>query len=132
MTRGLLWVSITPSRAGWYSCLVLRHSICSACCFACCWNESEFHNFMISKKFILTAGLLAATLAAARFTERRNPAALAAPLSTISSQLAGWSASADEKLPDRVEGTLAASSYLTRGYRRGKDRSEERRVGKEC
>jgi EpsI family protein len=76
---------------------------------------------MISKKFILTAGLLAATLAAARFTERRNPAPLAAPLSTISSQLVGWSTSADEKLPDRVEGTLAASSYLTRGYRRGKD-----------
>jgi EpsI family protein len=76
---------------------------------------------MFSHKFILTAGLLAATLATAKFTERRNPAALAAPLATIPSQLAGWSATNDEKLPDRVEGTLAASSYLTRRYRRGKD-----------
>jgi EpsI family protein len=76
---------------------------------------------MISQKFILTSGLLVATLATAKFTERQNSAPLAAPLATISNQLAGWSATADEKLPDRVAGTLAASSYLTRGYRRGKD-----------
>jgi EpsI family protein len=76
---------------------------------------------MISQKFIITSGLLMTTLATAKFTERRNAATLAAPLATISSRLAGWSALADEKLPDRVEGTLAASSYLTRGYRRGKD-----------
>src|ERR1700736_5979211 len=121
MTRSSRWGSITPSQAGWYSCLVSVHSICSACCFARCWNESELHNLMISQKFILTSGLLLATLATAKFTERRNAAALAAPLATISGQLAGWSATADEKLPDRVEGTLAASNYLTRGYRRGKD-----------
>src|ERR1019366_1433807 len=71
--------------------------------------------------FILTCGLLVATLAMAKFTERRNPSALAAPLATISIQLAGWSATADEKLLDRVAVTLAASSTLTRGYRRGKD-----------
>src|ERR1017187_5258774 len=121
MTRSLRWVSITPSRAGWYSCSASVPSICSARCFACCWNESELHNPMISQKFILTSVLLVATMATAKFTERRNPAALVVPLGTISSQLAGWSATADEKLPDRVEGTLAASSYLTRGYRRGKD-----------
>jgi EpsI family protein len=76
---------------------------------------------MISQKFVLTSSLLIATLAAAKFTERQNAAPLAAPLATISSQLAGWSALSDEKLPDRVEGTLAASSYLTRTYRHGKD-----------
>jgi EpsI family protein len=76
---------------------------------------------MISQKFVLTSGLLVATMATAKFAERRNAASLATPLATISRQLAGWSATADEKLPDRVEGSLAASSYLTRGYRRGKD-----------
>jgi EpsI family protein len=76
---------------------------------------------MISQKFILTSGLLVATLATAKFTERRNAAPLAAPLATISSQMDGWSATADEKLPGGVEGALAASSYLTRAYRRGKD-----------
>jgi EpsI family protein len=76
---------------------------------------------MISQKFVLTAALLAVTFAAAKFTERRYPAALVAPLTSISNQLAGWSAIGDEKLTDQVEGVLAASSYLTRGYRRGKD-----------
>ena len=76
---------------------------------------------MISQKFILTSGLLVATIATAKFTERRNAAPLAMPLATISSQLAGWTAAADEKLPDRVEGTLAASSSLTLAYQRVKD-----------
>jgi EpsI family protein len=76
---------------------------------------------MISQKFILTSGLLAATFAAAKFTERRYPTALAAPLTSIAGQLAGWSATANEKLSDRVESTLAASSYLSREYHRGKD-----------
>jgi EpsI family protein len=76
---------------------------------------------MIYQKFILTSGLLAVTFAAAKFTERRYPAALAAPLASISSRLEGWSAVGDEKLPDQVEGKLAASSYLGREYRRGKD-----------
>src|SRR5258708_6822014 len=76
---------------------------------------------MISQKFILTAGLLATALATAKFTERRYPTALAAPLTSIPSQLIGWSATGDEKLADQVEGKLAASSYLARGYRRGQD-----------
>jgi EpsI family protein len=76
---------------------------------------------MISQKFVLTAGVLLATLATAKFTERRNPASLAAPLTTIPAQLAGWSAIGDQTLPDQVQGKLAATSYLSRGYRRGSE-----------
>ena len=83
--------------------------------------KASLHNLMISQKFLITSGLLVATLATAKFTERRNPATLAAPLATISRELAGWSATADEQLPEGTAATLAASSYLTRGYRRGQD-----------
>lgn len=74
---------------------------------------------MISQKFIFTAGILLATLATAKFTERRNPASLTAPLSSIPTSLNGWTATGDETLPDQVEGKLAATSYLSRGYRKG-------------
>lgn len=68
--------------------------------------------------FLLTAVILAATLAAIHWTDHRSPEVLARPLDSIPSQIDGWTASGDIQLRDRIAASLDATSYLSRTYRK--------------
>jgi EpsI family protein len=63
--------------------------------------------------------LLSATLAASVWADRREPSSLASPLDSIAVQLAGWTAAGDATLKDTIAASLAATSYLSRTYRKG-------------
>ena len=68
---------------------------------------------------LITLLLLSATLAASLWADRREPSPLAAPLDSISSQIAGWTSAGNMTLKDRIAASLAATSYLSRTYRKG-------------
>jgi EpsI family protein len=61
--------------------------------------------------------LLSATLVASKVSEPRVPEALARPLDTIPSSIAGFTGTAQPPLSDNVLGKLLADSYLARTYR---------------
>jgi len=68
---------------------------------------------------LVTLLLLSATLAASLWADRRAPSTLATPLDSIATQIAGWTSSGDMTLRDRIAASLAATSYLSRTYRKG-------------
>ena len=60
--------------------------------------------------------LLAATIAASRYSERRRPDSLAAPLQSIGLQLDGWKGFDDPPLSESVLAALKPTSYISRQY----------------
>jgi EpsI family protein len=73
----------------------------------------------ISLRFAVTAALLIGTLIASGLTGRRVSQPLAIPLERIDSNILGWSAFEDRTLPPHTLDALDATSYLSRGYRKG-------------
>jgi EpsI family protein len=73
----------------------------------------------VSIHLVLTMLVLAATLAASMWTDRRAASALAAPLDSISTEIAGWTSTGDVTLRETIAASLAATSYLSRTYRKG-------------
>lgn len=71
-----------------------------------------------SWRFPLTILLLAATLAASSWSERRHPYYLRAPLDRIASRLAGWTAVQNQSLDPLDLKTLRPTSYLARVYQK--------------
>jgi EpsI family protein len=72
-----------------------------------------------SLRFTGTLVLLAGTLVLARFSALRNSQPLARPLTAIPARLEPWIGVDDTPLPNTIQASLAASSYLTRTYRYG-------------
>jgi EpsI family protein len=75
-----------------------------------------------SLHYLLTLLLLAATLGASVWSDRRPPAVLAAPIDSINTRIDGWTSTGNQQLGDTIIASLNATSYLSRTYR--KDRSE--------
>jgi len=73
----------------------------------------------ISFSFLATTVLLASTVLLGGLAARRIPEPLAIPLYRIPSQIPGWGAIGDKKLPDSTLRALDATSYLSRTYRKG-------------
>jgi EpsI family protein len=69
--------------------------------------------------FRISFGLLLGTVAVSGLTARRDAQPLAQPLATIADRIGEWVGTDDPPLPDRVTGSLAATSYLSRTYRNG-------------
>ncbi len=67
----------------------------------------------------LTVSVLACTLTATKLAARRKSQPLAQPLTSIPTEIDGWSASPGPDLPEQVQGVLNATSVLTRVYQRG-------------
>lgn len=63
--------------------------------------------------------LLGATLAATKVAEQRTPEPLSRPLSTLSQDIAGFSATENAALTEGVLGQLKPTDYLSRTYRHG-------------
>jgi EpsI family protein len=76
----------------------------------------------VSWRFLTTAALLAATLAAASITTNRAPEALAQPLETIPQQIGPWASYENPPLNAETEAVLKATSYLSRTYVREGER----------
>jgi len=72
----------------------------------------------------VTLALLAATLAAAKLSDRRKPQPLARPLETIPTSIDGWTGVPGADLPGDVQGVLKATSFLSRQYHRGSNAIE--------
>jgi EpsI family protein len=66
--------------------------------------------------------LLTGTLAASIWSDHRAPAVLAKPIDSIGKQIGGWTSNGDQQLRDTIVASLAASSYVSRIYK--KDRNE--------
>jgi EpsI family protein len=75
-----------------------------------------------SVHYLLTLLLLTGTLGASVWSDHRTPAILVAPIDTISKTIGGWTSRGDQPLGDTIVASLAATSYLSRTYR--KDRTE--------
>ena|ERR1039458_1157563 len=73
----------------------------------------------ITLSFTATVALLVGTIFLGNLTARRVPSPLAVPLDRISPDLAGWTASPDQELPQSTLHALDATSYLSRPYRKG-------------
>jgi len=67
----------------------------------------------------LTVCMLAGTLLATKLAGHRNPQPLALPLTSIPTEIDGWSGTSGPDLPEEVQGVLKATSLLSRIYRRG-------------
>ncbi len=67
---------------------------------------------------VATVGMLAATLAASRLSDRRKPQPLARPLESISNSLDGWTGFPGPDLPQDIQGVLKATNFLSRVYER--------------
>ena len=67
----------------------------------------------------LTIFMLAGTLTAAKWMGRRNPQPLALPLTSIPTEIDGWSGTPEPDLPEEIQGVLKATSLLSRVYQRG-------------
>jgi EpsI family protein len=72
----------------------------------------------ISWQFAGTVLLLAATLMASRLTANRKAEALAQPLQTIDTHIAGFTGTDRPALDQRVLSTLLSDAYLSRLYRK--------------
>jgi EpsI family protein len=77
---------------------------------------------LTSLYYVLTMLLLTGTLAASIWSDHRAAAVLVKPIDSIGSQIGGWTSGGNRELRDRIVASLAATSYLSRTYR--KDRSE--------
>jgi len=77
-----------------------------------------------SYRYTGTAALLAGALMAGGLTERRIPEVLAAPLASIATEIDGWVAAGDHKLPDGPAHALNATAYLARTYEKAGRRME--------
>lgn len=75
-------------------------------------------NFPISFSFTATIGLLAGTIFLSDLAAYRIPSPLAVPLDQIASNLAGWTAVKDQRLPEGTLRALDATSYLSRTYQK--------------
>jgi EpsI family protein len=71
-----------------------------------------------SWRFGATCLMLGSTLLASRAAMERRPGRLAQPLTSISTRIGGWSGTDDPPLAERIAGSLSATSYLSRTYRR--------------
>lgn len=67
----------------------------------------------------LTVAMLASTLLATKLAAHRNPQPLALPLTSIPTEIDGWSGTSGPDLPEEVQGVLKATSLLSRVYHRG-------------
>lgn len=67
----------------------------------------------------VTSGLLALTLAAAKYDAHRPPDRLTSPLESIPAQIGDWKLAHSEVLPEDVLRLLKATTYVSRSYRRG-------------
>lgn len=76
----------------------------------------------ISYRYLCTAGALLGTLLAGNLTERRISENLVLPLQQISAQIDGWTAVADQAIPESSLIQLNATSYLSREYKKGDQR----------
>src|ERR1017187_8086667 len=76
-------------------------------------------NSPITLSFTATVALLVGTIFLGNLTARRIPSPLAVPLERIASDVAGWTAAQDQKLPEGTLHALDATSYLSRPYRKG-------------
>jgi EpsI family protein len=70
-------------------------------------------------RFGLTCLLLGSTLALSRFATSRESQPLREPLTSIDRQIGPWMATDDPPLAPNIVASLAATSYLSRTYRRG-------------
>jgi EpsI family protein len=70
-------------------------------------------------RFGTTCLLLGSTLVASRMATFRSVQPLAQPLPAIDRQIGDWSATDDPPLAPRIAQSLAATSYISRTYRRG-------------
>jgi len=71
-----------------------------------------------SPHFLLTVVVLLVTLGAAVSSDHRAPVVLVKPIDSIPLQLDGWTSAGNEKLRDRIEASLNATSYLSRTYKK--------------
>ena len=69
--------------------------------------------------FAVTSTLLVGTILLAGLTERRVPEELAVPLNRMDSHIDGWTQLREQKLDAQTVKTLDATSYLSRGFRKG-------------
>ncbi len=67
-------------------------------------------------RVVITILLLSSTIVAARYSEGRRPDSLSAPLTTISSGVAGWVGIDNPPLESLVLAELKPTSYLSRTY----------------
>lgn len=77
---------------------------------------------MFSRPLLLTVGVLACTLLAAKVSDRRSPESLVESLDTIPAQLRGWSQTDEMELSAETEQVLEATSYISRRYADGPER----------
>jgi EpsI family protein len=73
-------------------------------------------------RYVLTVGMLGATLAIWTHTGGHPPAVLHVPLDRIPTRIDGWSALPDESLDARILSRLRPTNYLARTYTRGRER----------
>jgi len=73
-----------------------------------------------SWRFAILIGLLTATVAASKLSERRKPDSLAQPLESIPVHLGEWMGAGDKPLDSSVLNVLRPTSYLSRVYRQGR------------
>jgi len=73
----------------------------------------------ISLPYAATTGILVGTLITSGLTGRRVPQPLALSLERIDSNILGWSVFEEHTLPSTTLHALDATSYLSRGYRKG-------------
>jgi EpsI family protein len=78
----------------------------------------------ISFPLVATIVLLIATVVLSGVASRRIPEPLVVPLDLISSQVSGFGAVRDQKLPDYTLRTLNATSYISRTYQKGPMQAE--------
>jgi EpsI family protein len=70
-------------------------------------------------RFGATILVLGATVGVAKFNSVRTYESLSAPLSSIGREIGGWVGTDDAPPSERVQQSLAATSFLSRTYRRG-------------
>jgi len=75
---------------------------------------------LTSSHYLLTMLLLSGTLAASIWSDRREPSVLAKPIDSIDTRIDGWTSGANWELRDEIAASLAATSYLSRTYRKDK------------
>ena len=73
---------------------------------------------LTSLYYLVTMLLLSGTLAASIWSDHRAPAVLLKPIDSIGSQIAGWTSGGNRELRDTIVASLAATSYLSRTYRK--------------
>jgi EpsI family protein len=73
---------------------------------------------LIAWRFPITFLLLAATIAAVKWSDQPRPERLAQPLDSVAVRIGGWTMAGRNDLSESVEDRLEATSYLNREYQR--------------